>query len=214
MISAASSPLLPPSPSGGAAVVASPQAKARLDTEIASELKKAPPGANVQVAYRYGKDANGALIVVAAEVTVTERKTQEQPSAQAREDIVDIRYGKESEDGLSNAERAYLRQLQAADTAVRNHEALHFRAAGGLGALPEYQTITGPDGRQYAVAGSVNVSGTRGADGEKAAREAATLAIAATAPGDASAADFGAARSFGQKDAAPQARGQNVDITA
>jgi hypothetical protein len=183
-------------PSNSAALVdkaSNPRAASQnqLQTQIAREVNNAPAGAEVDVQYQYQKGPNGELIAVAAKVTVTQ--TVERNSGEVK-DIIDLSEGAEA--GLSDAEKAYLRQLQAADTSVRTHEALHFRAAGGLGQLPEYQTVTGPDGKQYAVAGSVSVSGTRGADDEKAAREAQTLVGAATAPGDASAQDISAAKQF------------------
>ena len=81
------------------------------------------------------------------------------------------------------------------DLQVRLHESLHHDAAGGnASGSPEFQTVTGPDGNIYAVGGHVNVQTTATSDPNKAARDAATLAHAATAPGDASAQDLSVAR--------------------
>ncbi len=187
-------------------------------------------GADVNVQYRYETGPDGQLVVAGATVTVSEEKllpaqlggtgtpTQQRANS-LPQDIVDIgnQNGAQEEIGLSASEREQLRRLQAADTAVRRHEGLHFRAAGGLGGTPNYQTVTGPDGKQYAVAGSVDVSGTRGADAEQAAREAQTLVLAATAPGDASAADISAARQFatqGNDNARAVRQEQNNSIAA
>lgn len=100
---------------------------------------------------------------------------------------------REALDGI--AEAAALDALQHADAGVRVHEGLHFRAAGGVAqGIAELDFIEGPDGRYYAVAGNVDVQTSTTADPEKAKREAAAFAAAATAPGDASAQDNHAAR--------------------
>lgn len=92
-------------------------------------------------------------------------------------------------DGIARAE------LQIADRAVRSQETLHFRAAGGLASgTPVYGMQAGPDGALYATSGHVNIQTPSTTDPRKAARNAATLGIAATAPGDASAQDIGVAR--------------------
>ena len=142
--------------------------------------------------------------MAAATVTITEDPPLDSNRANAVEDVVSLSAQAQDQLGLTDSERAYVKRLQAADAAVRTHEGLHFRAASGLGQLPEFQTVTGPDGNQYAVAGSVNVSSTPGVDSERASREAETLGIAATAPGDASAADFSAAKKFGSNTARPE----------
>lgn len=86
-------------------------------------------------------------------------------------------------------------ELQSTDVNVRNHEGLHFRTAGGLATgLPQLEYVQGPDGQYYAVAGEVRVQTGATADPEKASRDAATFARAATAPGDMSAQDMLAAR--------------------
>lgn len=188
--------------------------QAQFESQIAQQVASAGSGASVDVQYRYSTGPDGALIVSGAEVTITRevpssltaltagaKPQQNLPaatgsSARNIRDIVDISGNSPDQFGLNDGEREQVRRLQAADSAVRQHEGLHFRASAGLGSLPEYQTVTGPDGKQYAVGGSVGVSGTRGADPEKAAREAQTLVLAATAPGDASAQDLSAARQF------------------
>ncbi|GEM_PF-6707318 len=179
--------------------------ESQLQAKIANQINSTSSSADVNIQYRYERGPNGELIAVAATVTITEDQASSPQSlatnnnrATTIEDPVSLSPEAQSEIGLTDSEKAYLQRLQAADAAVRNHEGLHFRAAGGLGQLPEYQTVTGPDGNQYAVAGSVNVSSTQGVDAERAAREAETLGIAATAPADASAADLSAAREFGR----------------
>lgn len=188
------------------------QSQARVETQVAQQVASAAPDADVNVQYRYASGPDGELVVSSATVTITQEVPDpSQSSAQSTgnrvnsiEDIVDVGNGTATPDdfGLSAGERELLRRLQAADVAVRRHEGLHFRAAAGLGNAPDYTTVKGPDGQYYAVGGSVSVATTSGADPEKAAREAETLGLAATAPGDASAQDLSAARQFTQGSAA------------
>ncbi len=98
-------------------------------------------------------------------------------------------------------------QLKAADVAVRAHEAAHVAAGGGLvrgGASFTYQT--GPDGRQYAVAGEVQID-TSPVRGDPAAtiQKMATVRAAALAPSDPSATDRAVAASAAQQALAARA---------
>lgn len=84
-----------------------------------------------------------------------------------------------------------LTQLQARDRSVRNHEAAHQAAAGGLatsGASFSYQR--GPDGQLYAIGGEVHidVSPVSGNPSATAAK-AETIMRAALAPADPSGQD-------------------------
>ncbi len=86
-------------------------------------------------------------------------------------------------------------ELRLIDASVRGHERQHFFAAGGLvSGTPVYDYVKGPDGQYYAVGGHVDVGTTPTFDPEKASRDAAALARAATAPADTSAQDVHAAR--------------------
>ncbi len=60
--------------------------------------------------------------------------------------------------GLSAEERQTVQELKQRDREVRAHEQAHVAAGGGhvQGGI-SYQYQTGPDGRQYAVGGSVNI---------------------------------------------------------
>ncbi len=96
---------------------------------------------------------------------------------------------------LSAEETDLQRRLQARDAKVRQHEAAHIMAAGGqVHGGPVYDYQTGPDGRRYAVGGSVNISMTSFAgDDEAGVRQARRAARAATAAGDPSLRDMQAA---------------------
>lgn len=98
-------------------------------------------------------------------------------------------------------------ELTQIDAGVRAHERQHFFAAGGLvSGVPEYEYAVGPDGQLYAVGGHVDVGTTPTSDPEKAARDSAALARAATAPGDTSAQDVNAAQGAHSKAASHYAR--------
>ena len=92
---------------------------------------------------------------------------------------------------LSEEERAQVAKLRARDREVRAHEQAHAAAAGGLAkGGPTYTYQRGPDGRQYAIGGEINidtspVSGDPEATIEKARRiRAAALAPADPSPQD------------------------------
>ncbi|MBW2623087.1 MAG: hypothetical protein JRD68_09300 [Deltaproteobacteria bacterium] len=86
--------------------------------------------------------------------------------------------------GLSEVEQAQLRQLKTRDREVRSHEQAHRAVGGGFvrgGARYSYQS--GPDGRQYAVAGEVNIDTSPvPGDPEATIRKAQTVRRAALAP--------------------------------
>ncbi len=58
---------------------------------------------------------------------------------------------------LSAEELRQLRELQSRDRQVRNHEQAHIAASGRIATTgPQYEYEKGPDGRNYAVGGSVS----------------------------------------------------------
>jgi hypothetical protein len=96
------------------------------------------------------------------------------PSAQGRADRVDLRAdpppleirlsaaaqrtrAAPPEPGLTPEEKAYLDDLKARDREVRAHEQAHANAGGVYAGLPEYDYVTGPDGRPYAIGGAVKI---------------------------------------------------------
>ena len=65
--------------------------------------------------------------------------------------------------------RVAIQQLQARDREVRQHEQAHMAAAGGLlKSGPSYSYITGPDGKRYAVGGSVEIDTSETSDDPEA----------------------------------------------
>lgn len=97
---------------------------------------------------------------------------------------------------LDQEEVAQLLELKKADATVRAHEQAHLAAAGGLakgGASFVYQK--GPDGREYAVAGEVQIDTSRGATPEETIARMTRVRAAALAPANPSSQDRKVARS-------------------
>jgi hypothetical protein len=92
--------------------------------------------------------------------------------------------------------RVAIQQLQIRDREVRQHEQAHMAAAGGLlKSGPSYSYITGPDGRRYAVGGSVEIDTSEVSDDPEANLEKGRrIQAAALAPAGPSGADLAAAR--------------------
>lgn len=96
---------------------------------------------------------------------------------------------------LSEADRRLVSQLRARDQVVRAHEQAHLAAAGNLAAGgASFESVKGPDGRQYAVGGEVRID-TSPVQGDPAAtlKKAAQIQRAALAPAQPSAQDLAVA---------------------
>ena len=105
-------------------------------------------------------------------------------------------------------DEALLQKLQSRDAKVRSHELAHMMAAGGQAAgLPEYTYQTGPDGRQYAVGGAVNISISSTGDAQHDAGQAETARRAALATGEPSIRDALTAAQAGDMAARARQRG-------
>ena len=92
---------------------------------------------------------------------------------------------------LTEEEKQQVEELQQRDREVRQHEAAHKSALGGLGGAPQYDYETGPDGRQYAVGGEVSVQMSEvPGDPQATIQRAQQIARAATAPAEPSSQDY------------------------
>ena len=123
-------------------------------------------------------------------------------------------------DQLSAAEKADVAKLQQRDQQVRQEEKAHAAVAGDLAGPINYVYQRGPDGRQYAVGGSVSVQATtRSGDPEEAKRLGARMAVAANAATNPSAQDYATARkayAFGSglaEPAVPDERPRPLDLS-
>ncbi len=103
---------------------------------------------------------------------------------------------------LTPEERAQVARLQARDREVRQHEAAHLAASGGLatsGASFSYQK--GADGVNYAIGGEVSINTSPGRTPEETIQRAQTIKAAALAPADPSGADRAVAAAAAQMEA-------------
>ncbi len=94
-------------------------------------------------------------------------------------------------EALSEEEQSEVADLQERDTTVRAHEAAHLAAAGGYArGAAEYTYKAGPDGKQYAVGGEVQIDTSEVPDNPEATvRKMETVRAAALAPADPSGQD-------------------------
>ena len=85
---------------------------------------------------------------------------------------------------LSDQEQKQIQELKKIDREVRRHEQAHRAAAGGLAVSgPQFQFVTGPDGKRYAVAGEVKIdTSSIPNDPEATIRKARQIRKAALAP--------------------------------
>jgi hypothetical protein len=91
---------------------------------------------------------------------------------------------------LSTEDELELRELKARDREVRAHEQAHVAAGGQyVTGGPSYEFERGPDGRQYAVGGEVNISVSPERDPEATIKKAQVIRRAALAPADPSSQD-------------------------
>ena len=99
--------------------------------------------------------------------------------------------------GAQGAQTSEIAKLRARDREVRAHEQAHAAAAGGLArGGPTFTYERGPDGKQYAVGGEVNIDTSPVAgDPEATIRKARQIRAAALAPADPSSQDRAVAAS-------------------
>ena len=108
----------------------------------------------------------------------------------------------------SEADEEFLRQLRERDQEVRAHEQAHAAALGPYAGIIEYTYQIGPDGRAYAIGGSIEVNMRRESSPAADLFKAQTIARAATGAGDPSDADMAvAARATEQAHDAAQGLG-------
>jgi hypothetical protein len=114
-------------------------------------------------------------------------KTDREPSGDQQQANGEQSKGEKS---LTLEEQRELKELKDRDREVRTHEQAHLAAAGNLatgGASYTYQT--GPDGKQYAIGGEVNITLSKGRTPEETASRARQAYRAAVAPAEPSPTD-------------------------
>lgn len=129
-------------------------------------------------------------------------KEAEKARLEARLSVLEKKIENEKKTGLDPAEADQKKQLEARDAEVKAHERAHLAAAGGLasgGMSLTYQT--GPDGRSYAVGGSVQIDTSKANTPEETIQKAQRIRAAALAPSDPSSQDLQVAARASQMEA-------------
>ena len=157
-------------------------ALARGEAQIQAKEKALTAGADREarsVRYTYTTGPDGKRYITGAVVTVA-KKSGNTPSS----DNTPTSANKASTvNGLTRSEQETVKQLQEIDRDVRRHEAAHQAAGGAYAGAATFRYVKGPDGKSYAVAGQVPINTPATSDPEEAARMAARVLSAATAPG-------------------------------
>jgi hypothetical protein len=96
---------------------------------------------------------------------------------------------------LTEEEETVVRELKQIDQKVRAHEQAHKTVGGAYAGAIQYETTTGPDGREYAVGGEVPIDASPIAGNPEATiRKLDIVVRAALAPAQPSPQDFAVAR--------------------
>lgn len=115
---------------------------------------------------------------------------------------------------LDETQQKEVDKLKDRDREVRQHEAAHLAAAGGHATGgPSYTYKKGPDGKQYAVGGEVNVDTSEEKTPEATLRKMQQIQRAALAPAEPSGQDHSVAAAAAQKaaDARREIAKQNAE---
>ncbi len=95
---------------------------------------------------------------------------------------------------LTEEEKEIVKELEKRDAEVRAHEEAHARAGAGLTGRPSYEYEIGPDGKRYAIGGSVQIeTSTVSNNPEATAKKADKIKAAALAADSPSAQDYAVA---------------------
>jgi hypothetical protein len=96
---------------------------------------------------------------------------------------------------LSEEEQKEVEELKARDQEVRAHEQAHKTVGGPYAGAISYETQTGPDGKEYAVGGEVQIDASPvPGNPEATVRKLDIVIRAALAPAEPSSQDFAVAR--------------------
>lgn len=97
---------------------------------------------------------------------------------------------KSNGDELSDKEQAELDELKKRDQEVKTHEKAHQSAGGQYASAPVYEYKKGPDGKDYAVGGHVNIDTSEESDPDKTIQKMRIVIKAAKAPAEPSGQDM------------------------
>lgn len=120
--------------------------------------------------------------------TETQQAVEGRPEQSA--DDGQQRQQSEAEQKQQQAEQQEVKELQARDQEVRSHEQAHASIGGRYASAPSYSYELGPDGRQYAVAGEVQIDiAPVAGDPQATIQKMQQVKAAALAPAEPSSAD-------------------------
>ncbi len=123
-------------------------------------------------------------------VTPATPTTRNEAASTAGRDAADRPLRPDDTAELSDREREKVRKLEDRDKDVRAHEQAHVAAAGPLyRGGPTYSYQRGPDGKRYAVGGSVQIDTSEGRTPEETIAKAQQIRRAALAPAEPSSTD-------------------------
>ena len=91
---------------------------------------------------------------------------------------------------LTDEEQAEVQKLKERDQEVRTHEKAHQTAGGQYASAPVYDFKKGPDGKDYAVGGHVNIDTSKESDPDKTIEKMRVVIKAAKAPAQPSGQDM------------------------
>ncbi len=128
--------------------------------------------------------------------------------------LVDKKSGEELAYGeLTEEEKEIVEELEKRDAEVRKHEQAHVSAGAGLTSSPKYEYEIGPDGKRYAIGGSVQIETSAvSSDPEATIKKADKIRSAALAADSPSAQDYAVANAASQMKA--EASQQKVEEKA
>jgi len=131
---------------------------------------------------------------IRALLTTMGRASGSRPESRQSMDVENAAQGEtkdtDSSEELTEEEQAQVDELQKRDQEVRQHEQAHLAAGGTLvngGAQFDFQT--GPDGKQYAIGGHVNIDSSPENTPQATIAKAQQIQRAALAPADPSSQD-------------------------
>lgn len=126
-------------------------------------------------------------------------RTQTEPAATYSPASLHATHPPEPGQIRSEEDEEFLRQLRDREQEVRAHEQAHAAALGPYAGVIHYTYQIGPDGRAYAIGGSIQVNMRRESSPAADLFKAQTIARAATGAGDPSDADMAVAAQASQQ---------------
>lgn len=119
----------------------------------------------------YGRNANSApnTTEISADKPLPEdnlaelKQTSENPFEQKIDNLIQAQEDASNAEssvlnsGLTSEEEQQVQELKQTDREVRAHEAAHKTVGGPYAGAVSFETTTGPDGREYAIAGEVQI---------------------------------------------------------